>query len=116
MKPGRQSVSLLNRTLRYDASAKSTINRLILEAGKTALAEVERLARKILTKHANLDEFVMGMGTAFFTVKGSDENLGLEDRKYFKPLRDLIFNFDDTLGLTGEPMRFTATDKKVTNW
>lgn len=81
-----------------------------------AIREVERLARQILSRHATLDEFIMAMGMATFSVKGEEHSIGLEDRAYFKPLRDLIYQWDDSLGLTGTPMRFTADGPVVKEW
>ena len=90
------------------------VQRHYLQAEDLALIEVERLARKILVEHSNLDEFVMGMGEAFFS--DGYENLAIDERAYMKPLRDFIGEWDDVLKLTGTPMRFTATGKKVTDW
>ena len=84
------------------------------QAVNLALAEVERLARKILAQHANLDEFVMAMGSVGFS--DGYEELAIDERAYMKPLRDFINEWDGVLKLTGTPMRFTATGKKVTDW
>ena len=90
------------------------------EACRLAIEEVERLARKILCKHRNLDEFVMAMGLAIFTEKGKDfvryGGLDLEDRAYFKPLERFLYEWDDYLKLTGAPMRFTADGPVITEW
>jgi hypothetical protein len=40
------------------------------KASDLALKRVEELARGILRENKNLKEFVMGMGTYFFTAKG----------------------------------------------
>jgi len=85
------------------------------DAYQIGLVEVERLARKILAKHPNLDEFVMAMGSAFFTTK-DDGNIHPFERAYMKPLDRFLTAWDDTLCLTGEPMRFTATGRKETAW
>lgn len=85
-----------------------------------AVNEVERMARWMLLHHPVLDEFVMGMGTAFFTtaLPGNRVNLmhvgNVEPQ--WKPLADFFDEWDDTLKLTGHPMRFTATGEKVTKW
>lgn len=81
-----------------------------------ALAEVEREARRILARHPMLDEFVMGMGIATFTVKGKEHSLGISERKYMRSLENFISDWDEYLKLTGEPMRFTATGLKRTDW
>lgn len=81
-----------------------------------ALAEVERRARKLLNDHQNLDEFIMGMGIASFTVKGSEWSVDDTDLKYLKPVLDFIRDWDEYLKLTGEPVRFTATGPRITSW
>lgn len=97
-------------------TVSSEIEFHVNKATRLALAEIRRLARKILREHSNLDEFVMAMGLATFTVKGEVDSLGLEDRAYFRPLAKLIADWDNMLGLTGEPMRFTAHGPEVTEW
>ena len=85
------------------------------EAVRLALTTVERMARKILRDHPNLDEFVMGMGRAMFTTNDK-QNLGTEERAYMRPLDDFLTEWDRWLHLTGEPMRFTAHGPKITTW
>lgn len=84
-------------------------------ATNLALAELERRARKILAEHPNLDEFVMGMGAAVFSTKDG-QNFWPEDRRYTKPVERFLLDWDRSLHLTGHPMRFTATGKKITEW
>lgn len=83
-----------------------------------ALAEVERQARAILRRTATLDEFVMGMGTAFFTLRSGKPSTALEnsDDHRIGVLRDFIGEWDEVLRLTGAPMRFTARGEKITTW
>ena len=98
---------------------KQEIRNLYETAAELALGEVQRLARKILAEHHCLDEFVMAMGMAIFTLKDKDvrdANLHLHERAYFKPLEDLLNEWDEVLKLTGEPMRFRATGPKITEW
>lgn len=96
-------------------------------AERLALEEVERMARSILARHENLDEFVMCMGSWFFTVREgskmetgyiltSDWNVDETDFKYLKPFANFMGEWDEYLKLTGNPMRFTATGKKITRW
>jgi hypothetical protein len=79
------------------------------EADELALEIVEDMARHILRKHLNMEEFVMGMGTAFF----ADENGGLLDgekpytKRYMKKLFDFIDEWDEFFKLTGTPMRIS---------
>lgn len=91
---------------------------------------VEKMARKILTDHNELDEFIMAMGSYFFTYKdgGADLqpltqkmnesfNYYYEDSEpYLKPLNDFISEWDKRLKMTGDAMRFTAKSEKITNW
>lgn len=86
------------------------------ELHSIALTVIHNEARAILRKHPNLNEFIMGMGSAFFTTKDGND-LDLEDRKYFKSIEDLFIEFD-TMGINvkGNPMRFTANGPKITNW
>ena len=98
------------------------------------IQRVEKLARTILRNHPQYDEFIMGMGSCFFTLKGKEAGKGdivstvsrrmndsynyvhYDTYKYFKPLNDFIGKWDAYLKLTGEAMRFTAKGKKVTDW
>jgi hypothetical protein len=86
------------------------------KATELALAEVRRLARKILQEHACLDEFIMAMGMATFSVKGEVESLGTDERAYLRPLDEFLEVWDDELKLTGEPMRFTAYGPEINEW
>ena len=105
------------------------LDELYSQMEKIASIEVERLARDILKKNKSLHEFVMGMGTWFFTYKngetispyetrmnGSFEYYTILSRRSFKPLADFMGEWNDILKLTGESMRFTATSKKITDW
>jgi hypothetical protein len=90
------------------------IQKLFDQAGQLAIEHVEFAARKILREHKNLTEFVMGMGTCFFS-EGKD-TVGLEERAYMKPLEEFICEWDEALGITGTPMRFTANGQRITDW
>ncbi|GEM_PF-2325358 len=102
-------------------------------AHKLACEIVEKMARQILSEQKQLGEFVMAMGTYFFTYKSkkrkgetldpyvtlmnSSFNYYLtETEPFFKPLSDFISEWDPVLKITGEPMRFTAKGEKVTDW
>jgi hypothetical protein len=86
-------------------------------AATLARAEVERLARKLLREHPNLEAFIMAMGLATFSVKGQADSLALYERKYFKPLEDFIVKWDSALGLTGDPMWIEGPDGEIkTEW
>jgi len=89
-------------------------------ATDTALIEVERLARKILKKNKSLHEFIMAMGSYFFTLtKDTTWHISSTDMdRDLDTYGDLVEFMDewDDLKLTGEAMRFTATGPKITNW
>jgi hypothetical protein len=90
------------------------IQKLVDQAGQMAIEYVEFLARKILREHPHLNEFVMAMGACFFTE--GRNTLGLEERAYMKPLEDFIDEWNETFGITGCPMRFTANGQRITDW
>lgn len=81
----------------------------------TASNFVEKFARKILIDNKNAHEFVMGMGCLTFWDKNENQ-IELKDLIGGEALEDFISKWDDTLKITGEPMRFTANGKKITNW
>ena len=94
------------------------IRRMREELDKLILEEVEERARKILRENPGVEEFIMGMGTAFFAYKGGPVYPGsttCDDKKYMRPVLDLLEEFEE-LRITGYPMRFTATGKTVTDW
>ena len=103
------------------------IAKLYAEAEKLALEEVERMARNILAKHKTLDEFIMCMGSWCFSVRDglkmrtgyiytSSDYVDHTDLKYLEPFARFMDQWDEYLKLTGTPMRFTATGKKITDW
>lgn len=114
------------------ATAQDRINMYLTEATSVGLQEVERLARKALREKPELEEFIMAMGTAFFSYKEvpeppkgcSDEVWDAYSKTKELPrteevcteLDEFIMENDSTLKLTGEPMRFTANGPKVTEW
>lgn len=98
------------------------------KASDFALKRVEELARGILQQNKNLKEFVMGMGTYFFTDR-KGENVDTYDSVYgnggytsehsepcFEELNEFMEEWDDIYKMTGEAMRFTAKGKKITKW
>lgn len=91
-------------------------------ANTLALEHVEYLARTILQQHKNLDEFVMAMGTWYFTKRVNNaagfEILDQDSTRYLENsrLRAFIDVWDQCLKLTGQPMRFTAEGPVQTDW
>ena len=99
------------------------------KAENIASEAVEKMARQILREHSELNEFVMAMGTYFFTYKrggnldpisskmNSSYNYVYYDTEPFlKPLNDFISEWDSRLKITGDSMRFTVDGVKVTDW
>jgi hypothetical protein len=76
------------------------------------LDEIERIARSRLRRNKKLKEFVMAMGSWFFTKWGNNYNG--EDYDCRK-IADIIGEFSK-LKLTGNAMRFTADGEKRTDW
>lgn len=105
------------------------VRRHYAAAGRCASREVARLARKALRDHAELNEFVMAMGGWFFTLKeGEMDKMGLAatpgndiihdcaDDPRFKDIEAFISQWDSELGITGEPMKFTAAGPVCREW
>ena len=89
---------------------------------KLAIDLIESEARRILKKH-NLNEFIMCMGSAYFTIKdpknGNGVYYGIIDNGRFKFLKEfetMIDKLNDTYKICGYPMRFTATGEVINNW
>jgi hypothetical protein len=104
------------------------INNKILEklneARKVALDELIAQALKILNQYKeDYEECVIAMGSLFFTTTSNtrkDGSLTFSDgdltHEYFKPLVDIIEEWDDLLKLTGEGVRFKADGILKYNW
>lgn len=96
------------------------IEKLLEQAQVLAQLLIERRARKVLQEHAHLDEFLMGMGAAFFTVKGKPHVSLVVGRppefNYLVPVWEVIDRLNAQLSITGSPMRFTAYGDVVTDW
>lgn len=101
------------------ASVKeNNLDELYQKAVDEAMAIIETMARDILREHSDLEEFVMGMGTCFFTMSepSAHPTVTLEERAYMKELEDFIDEWDPALYLTGSSMRFTAEGPTRTEW
>ena len=90
------------------------IAKLNAEILKLSVDLVEAEARKILKKHKSLDEFVMCMGSGFFT----DANEPMEDEKfeYFRSFFKMLYDLNDSCKVCGFPMRFTADGEVIHDW
>ena len=97
---------------------------------QAALVEVEYRARRILRQRPHFGEFIMAMGTAFFTDKAGNV-LRHEQEHYHQhgnhpytytllpwacPVMAYLEEHDAAFGLTGEPMRFTANGPVIRVW
>lgn len=92
----------------------AAIDDYMLAANNLAIKLVEWEARKILREH-HLNEFVMAMGSAFFTNR-LYQPIPRGQLKYLKSFEDMIDYLDDRFNIKGIPMRFTASGKRVSNW
>lgn len=103
-------------------ATKKEIETHYMKASDAASELVEQEARRILRKHLNLHEFVMGMGSWFFTLKkgdSTDEHPFVYDEPRYiakSKLARFISKWDEYLKITGEPMRFTADGPTVREW
>ena len=94
-----------------------TINELYSEASGLAITLVEKEARKILFDDPALNEFVMAMGSCFFTTTtpGRSEILE-EDDMDCEEFFVLVSNLNEQFNILGYPMRFTATGDVIRDW
>lgn len=79
------------------------------QAVSEALSLVEQSALVILRKHSNIQDFTMGMGTAFFTDRNGEM---MEVRNYMRPVFLILEEWDRYLKLTGEFMIITSNGRK----
>jgi len=100
------------------------LDKMYHECREEALNELIRKARSVLSNNDDLDEFIMVMGSYFFTSKrmydesnpmGKRGNIILDDYKP-KRIENFISKWDDVLKLTGEGIRFKAKGEIVRDW
>jgi hypothetical protein len=81
---------------------------------------IESEARAILERRSNLNEFIMAMGTFFFTSKdqsnSSPNNIIDEDELDEPEFYEMIEELNEMFNCTGHPMRFTANGETINNW
>jgi len=87
------------------------IGTLYNKARKEALMQIIHEARNHLEKNNHLSEFVMAMGTYFFTEKN-----GNTSETNCPNVDDIIAEWDSHLYLTGEGIRFSASSEIQTDW
>jgi hypothetical protein len=91
------------------------VNEFYGKACSAAEEIVVELARGILRKRPDLDEFIMAMGTADFFNKEKNW-VELDSHPDFRKLYEFISAWDRVLKITGMPMRFTADGPIVRDW
>jgi hypothetical protein len=90
-----------------------TIDEHYEHASTLALNLIESEARKILTADPDLDEFIMAMGSCFFTHKEK----GIVYAEVFQAdFMEMVEDLNETYKVMGYPMRFTATGKIINDW
>ena len=84
---------------------------------KKSIKFVKKEALKVLKKDNDLVEFVMAMGGFFFINKKGDI-VSSDDKggKHFKKLSNFFYDWDNTLKMSGDPMRFRKDGKITTKW
>ncbi len=107
--------------LLYDRAAERQLKECISRSHDLLRGLVVNRARDILKTHKNLDEFIMAMGTWFFTRKDGenfDDGTTYTSPRYIResPLVKLIRDYDRMFGITGESMRFTADGPIRRKW
>jgi hypothetical protein len=99
------------------------LEELFERADKIAIDEVIVLARRVLKLNPSTHEFIMAMGSFFFTRKGEHnafDNYSLE--REIKGLRggselwDFIIKHDNRFKITGNPIRFSLKSRIKTDW
>jgi hypothetical protein len=99
----------------------SKIDRYLAASESLALDFIEYEARRIMRDHLHGYEFLMAMGVAYFNKSQHDApdiyiKIGCTNEDCVSELFNFITEYDYCLGLTGNPMRFTADGPKVTDW
>ena len=116
------------------------INEMLDKASDLAIELIKDEARKILKADDSLDEFVMGMGSCFFTYKdgGKYDIFSYTDEQYdqmdedghdwygakngilhdrFQPeFMEMVDDLNDKFNVCGYPVRFKANSKEVYTW
>jgi hypothetical protein len=119
----------------------NTIEKLFDKASNLAIEVIESEARRILKSDPDLHEYIMAMGSGFFTAKEGgkydlnsytdaqadkifDENLPLADKglimdqelPMFKEFFNMVDDLNERFNVCGCPMRFTANSEVVRDW
>jgi hypothetical protein len=126
-----------------DKDLLQKINRHWNYASELSSILIEKSAREILKADPNLHEFIMAMGSYFFTAKEggkydfntypndesfdeymlngkgwiSDDSMIMPDTDdHFPEFCDMVDDMNEKFSACGEPMRFTANSQIVRKW
>jgi len=104
------SINILEKIKIYETIKQEVVTLL--------LNEIERIGRIELNNNPNLDEFIMCMGSYFFTTHKNDTNIrGNTTTNYkSKGIDEIINKYNNEFNLTGEGMRFSKDSKVTTDW
>jgi len=95
-------------------SSDGLVGALYNTARNFALRCLETEARNVLRANPDLDEFILAMGTWTWEAKDGHRVDCSEER--FQSVNDILEEWDNLLGLSGEGVRFTADGPRVTHW
>ena len=74
------------------------------------LDEIEKHARKTISENEDLKEFVMAMGTHFFTNSSDVDSFVCEE------IEKILYDWNDELKLTGIPMKIKQNEERISDW
>jgi len=81
-----------------------------------ACIEVKKEARRILRLHPEFDEFIMSMGSCFFTQKNNEHDHVYPSELEEEELSFFLGEWDDIFRITGNSTRFTANGIEINKW
>ena len=96
------------------------IDKWFNKASDMAIVVIESEAKAILNKRPELDEFIMAMGSFFFTTKkaiNSSPNKIIDEEDLNEPeFYKMVWELNEKFNCCGYPTRFTATGEKINDW
>ena len=103
------------------------IDRLFRASELLAINLIEKEARKILVADPELQEFIMAMGSCYFTTTNPDRGYRInsgtgildetdKEEDFQLEFFEMIYELNDQFKVTGCPMRFTAKGELNNNW
>jgi hypothetical protein len=107
-------------------NAIKIINTIFESLSILAIELIESEARKILINDPELEEFIMAMGSCFFTTTNKERGhcpssgganiIASHKMEDCEDFFEIIDDFNEQFNIKGHPMRFTATGKVENNW